>query len=233
MIRVMRVGIAGGHGKVGFELGRLLVGRGDQVVGLIRGANQAATLRDAGIEPAVCDLERASVADVAAALQECDAAVFAAGAGPGSGAARKDSMDRAGAARFAAAAEAAGVQRYLLISAMGLERAASAATDPVFQAYLRAKAASEADLRDRDLVWTILRPGRLTDEPGSGRVTLARPSLPAGAVSRADVASVVVALLDEPTRTGDVLELTSGGSDDLAVEDAVAKATDQDPSRPS
>src|SRR5215469_17840762 len=90
----MRVVIAGGHGKIALLLEHLLAGRGDQAVGLIRNPAQAADVRQAGAEAVVCDLEAASAGDVAAVLSGAAAVVFAAGAGPGSGAARKDSVDR-------------------------------------------------------------------------------------------------------------------------------------------
>lgn len=214
----MRVVIAGGHGKIALRLAKVLSARGDQPVGLIRNPDHEPDLRAAGAVPLVCDLEHAGLQEVAVCVEGADAAVFAAGAGPGSGAARKDTMDRAGAVLFAQAAERARVRRFLLVSAMGLDRAAP---DPVFAAYLRAKAASEADLRTRDLDWTILRPGRLTDDPGTGRVRLGPPSLARGAVSRQDVAQVLVALLDEPATAGLTLELVGG---DTPIGDAVAAA---------
>jgi uncharacterized protein YbjT (DUF2867 family) len=206
----VRVVIAGGHGKIALRLERILADRGDTPVGLVRNPAHADDVRAAGAEPVVCDLERASLDEVTEAVRGADAVVFAAGAGPGSGAARKDTMDRAGAALFAEAAERAGVRRYLLVSSMGADRADAPGTEPVFAAYLRAKAASEDDLRGRDLDWTILRPGRLTDEPATGRVRLAPPPVPPGAVPRADVAAVLVALLDRPDSHRRTLELVTG-----------------------
>ncbi|MDT0322931.1 NAD(P)H-binding protein [Streptomyces millisiae] len=207
----MRTVIAGGHGKIALRLERLLVARGDEAVGLIRNPEHAAELRALGAEPVVCDLESASVAEVARALEGADAAVFAAGAGPGSGAARKETMDRAGAVLFADAAELAGVRRFLVVSAIHADREPPPGTDPVFVAYLRAKAAADADISARTgrLAWTILRPGGLTDEPGTGRVTLAE-SAERGSISRDDVAAVLLALLDTPTTTGLRLDLVGG-----------------------
>jgi uncharacterized protein YbjT (DUF2867 family) len=214
----MRVVIAGGHGKIALRLARLLSARGDQPVGLIRNPDHESDLREAGAVPLVCDLEHAGLQEVAVCVEGGDAAVFAAGAGPGSGAARKDTMDRAGAVLLAEAAERVRLRRFLLVSAMGLDRTDQ---DSVFAAYLRAKAGSETDLHSRDLDWTILRPGRLTDEPGTGRVRLGPPPLPRGAVSRQDVAQVLVALLDEPATAGLTLELVGG---DIPIRDAVATA---------
>ncbi|WP_320068747.1 NAD(P)H-binding protein [Micromonospora sp. RTGN7] len=212
----MRVVIAGGHGKIAQLLHRELTGRGDTAVGLIRNPEHAPALRAAGAHPAVVDLEHADVDQVAAHLSGADAVVFAAGAGPGSGAARKDTVDRGAAALLADAAERTGTRRYLLISSMGVDTPPPA--DEVFAAYLRAKKAAEDDLTGRDLDWTILRPGRLTDDPPTGRITLARHTDP-GAVTRTDVARVLVALLYHPGSAGAVLELVGGNT---PIADAVA-----------
>jgi uncharacterized protein YbjT (DUF2867 family) len=217
----MRIVIAGGHGQIALRLERLLSGREDEVAGMIRRPEQAGDLLAAGAEPAVCDLESASAEDVEGYLDGADAAVFAAGAGPGSGAERKDTVDRQACSLFADAAEAAGVRRFLVISAMGADREPPEGTDPVFAAYLRAKGAADADVRARaGLDWTILRPGRLTDAPGTGRVNLAEAT-GRGDVTRDDVAAVLVALLDRPGTAGRTLELIGG---DVPVEEAVRKA---------
>src|SRR5688572_13170369 len=140
----MRVVIAGGHGKIALILERLLSGRGDSVVGLIRNPAQSSDLQKAGAEAVVADLEESTVDEVARNLQDADVVVFAAGAGPGSGAARKQTVDRDAAILLADAAEAAGVGRYLLISAMGADSsAADRGRDPVYTAYLRAKGAAD------------------------------------------------------------------------------------------
>ncbi|MGI5258558.1 NAD(P)H-binding protein [Streptomyces angustmyceticus] len=218
----MRIVIAGGHGQIALRLERLLAGRGDEVAGIVRRPEQAGDLLAAGAEPVVCDLESASVEDVARHMAGADAAVFAAGAGPGSGIERKETVDRGATRLFADAAEAAGVRRFLVISSMGTDREPPEGTDPVFAAYLRAKAAADADIRSRaGLDWTILRPGRLTDDPGTGRVTLA-DATGRSAVSRDDVAATLVALLDEPGTIGRTLELIGG---DVPVVDAVRAVT--------
>ncbi|WP_066931398.1 NAD(P)H-binding protein [Streptomyces sp. NBRC 110611] len=214
----MRIVIAGGHGQIALRLERLLAARGDEVAGVIRRTEQAGDVLAAGAEPVVCDLEAASVPDVARHLEGADAAVFAAGAGPGSGAARKDTVDRGAAALFADAAEAAGVRRFLVVSSMGADREPPAGTDPVFAAYLRAKGAADADVRARaGLDWTILRPGRLTDGTGTGLVRLAETT-GRDEVTRDDVAAVLVELLDEPGTIGRTLELIGG---DVPVPEAV------------
>ncbi len=214
----MRVVIAGGHGKIALLLERLLVQRGDQAVGLIRNRAHADEVSATGAVAAVADLEAVSVDEVAALLDGADAVVFAAGAGPGSGAARKDAVDRGASVLLADAAGRAGVRRFVQISGMGVDQPPAPGTDEVWAAYLVAKAAAEDDLRARDLDWTILRPGGLTDDAGTGRVRLAPPSLPRGQVPRADVAAVILGLLDAPATAGQTLDLISG---DTPIADAL------------
>lgn len=214
----MRIVIAGGHGKIALRLERLLRDRGDTVLGLIRDPGHLDDVEATGAEAAVCDLERADVEEVTAHLAGADAAVFAAGAGAGSGAPRKDTVDRAASVLLADAAERAGVPRFLQISSMGAGAPARPGTDEVWAAYVRAKGEAEEDLRRRELDWTILRPGGLTDDPGTGRVTLAEPPVPRGSVTRDDVAAVLVALLDSPATRHRTLELVGG---DTPVTEAV------------
>ena len=208
----MRVVIAGGHGKIALLLERLLAERGDQAVGLIRNPAHIADVHRAGAEAVVCDLEAASAEEVAVLLSRADAVVFAAGAGPGSGAPRKDSVDRAASVLLADAAERAGVRRFVQVSSMGAGQPPRPGSDEVWAAYITAKTAAEADLRARDLDWTILRPGGLTDAPATGRIRLAPPPLPRGKIPRADVAAVIVALLDDPGTRHQTLELVGGDS---------------------
>ena len=208
----MRVVIAGGHGKIALLLARLLAERGDQAVGLIRNPAHVPDVQKAGAEAVVCDLEAASTEDVTVLLPGADAVVFAAGAGPGSGVPRKDSVDRGAAVLMADAAERAGVPRFVQISSMGTGQPPRPGTDEVWAAYITAKTAAEDDLRARDLDWTILRPGRLTDAPPTGRIRLAPPPVPRDTVPRADVAAVIVALLDNPGTRHQTLELVGGDS---------------------
>ena len=214
----MHIVIAGGHGKIALILERLLAQRGDSVAGIIRKPAQAADLEAVGAEPLVVDLERSGVEEVAEHLRGADAVVFAAGAGPGSGAARKETVDRDSAILLADAAQAAGVDRYLMISSMAADPEATA-DDPVFEAYLRAKGAADEAVRARtDLYSTIVRPGLLTDDPGTGGVTIA-DSTGRGSVPREDVAAVLVAVLDEPRTGGMTFEIISG---ETPIEEAIA-----------
>ncbi|HEY0816558.1 MAG TPA: NAD(P)H-binding protein [Pseudonocardia sp.] len=216
----MHVVIAGGHGKIALLLAALLAGRGDIVTSLVRNPDHRADVMAAGASTAVLDLEAASVDDLAERLAGTDAVVFAAGAGPGSGAARKDTVDRAAAVLLADAAVEAGVSRYLLVSSTGVDAPPAPGTDEVWAAYLRAKKAAEEAISATTLEWTILRPGRLTDGAGSGRVLLAPPPVPPGDVTRADTAAVLAALLDTPASVGKILELRNG---DVEIAAAVAR----------
>jgi uncharacterized protein YbjT (DUF2867 family) len=206
----MRIVIAGGHGQIALRLERLLAARGYEVAGLVRRAEHADDLRAAGAEPVHCDLESASVEEVAGHLRGADAAVFAAGAGPGSGAARKDTVDRGAAVLFADAAVRAGVRRHLVVSSMGANPDHEG--DEVFDVYQRAKGEADAYVRGLDaLDWTILRPGQLTDDAGTGLVRL-EVSTGRGPIPRDDVAAVLAELLETPATAGLVLETISGST---------------------
>jgi uncharacterized protein YbjT (DUF2867 family) len=212
----MLVAIAGGHGKIALRLTRLLSQQGDQVRSLIRRAEHADDVRAAGGEPVICDLEAADEDEVAAAVRGAGAIVFAAGAGPGSGPERKWTMDHGGAVKLITAAGATGTRRYVIVSSMGADP--DAAGDDTFAVYLRAKGQADADLAASGLDHTIVRPGGLTDDPGTGRVALAA-NVERGTVPRDDVAAVLAAVLGEPATVGLTLELVSGG---VPVDEAVA-----------
>lgn len=218
----MHVVIAGGHGQIGLRLAALLAGRGDTVTGVIRNPDHRDDVERTGASALVLDLESASAADLAAGLAGADAVVFAAGAGPGSGTARKDSVDRAAAVLLADAAVLAGVRRYLLVSSPGVDAPPAPGTDEVWAAYLKAKKAAEDAIRATDLDWTILRPGALTNHPGTGRVLLTPPPVGRGSITRDDTAAVLVALLDAPQTAGAVLDLIEGDTDIASAAGALA-----------
>jgi nucleoside-diphosphate-sugar epimerase len=214
----MRVAIAGAHGQIAQRLTGLLVGRGDAVTGLVRNPEHVPELDRLGASAVVCDLEHAGVDAVSAALDGCDAAVFAAGAGPGSGAERKVTMDRDGAITLLQAARRAGVPRFVIVSSVGAESPPS--DDDVFSVYLRAKAQADAAVKASDRAWTVVRPGRLTDEPGTGGVRIDVEPFRAD-VTRDDVAAVLAAVLSEPRSAGAVLYVNGG---EQSVADALAHA---------
>jgi uncharacterized protein YbjT (DUF2867 family) len=203
----MNVAIAGAHGRIARRLARLLVARGDRVRGLFRNPEHAADLQADGSEPVVCDLETAGVEEIAAAIAGAEAVVFAAGAGPGSGAERKLTLDRDGAIKLLEAARAAQVEQYVMISSVGAESPPEG--DDVFSVYLRAKAEADRALAASDRTWTIVRPGFLQDDPGTGSVRIdtepCRREVP-----RDDVAAVLAAVLHEPRSAGLILYVSAG-----------------------
>jgi uncharacterized protein YbjT (DUF2867 family) len=212
------VAIAGGHGKVARRLARLLVARGDRVRGLIRNPAHADDLRSDGSEPVVCDLESAADEEVAAAIAGADAALFAAGAGPGSGAERKLTIDRDGAIKLLRACTRAGVPRYVVISSIGAESPPDG--DDTWSVYLRAKAEADAAVRSSDRDWTIVRPVFMNDEPGTGRLQIRTDPLD-GEVPRDDVAATLATVLHEPRTVHTTLYVATG---DAAIEQALESA---------
>jgi len=212
----VRVAIAGGHGQIARRLAKILSQRGDQAVALIRNPDHAEDIRQVGAEPVVVDLEHASEDEVAQAITGCDAVVFAAGAGPGSGSERKETMDYGGAVKLITAAKQAGVGRYVIVSSMGANP--DVAGDDTFSVYLRAKGRADDAVRASGLDVTVVRPGGLTNDPGTGRVRLGE-SLSSGQVPRDDVAAVIAAVLDSPNAISQTVDLISG---DTPVAEAVA-----------
>jgi uncharacterized protein YbjT (DUF2867 family) len=196
------------------RLSGLLVAQGDAVAGLIRNPDHATEVQSTGAEPVICDLERASVDEIAAAVSGTDAVVFAAGAGPGSGAERKLTMDRDGAIKLLDAT-ATERQRYLMVSAVGAESPPD--RDDVFGVYMRAKAEADAALSATDRDWTIVRPGGLTDDRASGRVRIDFSPF-RGEIPREDLAAVLAALLHDARATRRTLYVNRG---DESIEQAL------------
>lgn len=203
----MDVVVVGGHGKVGLRLLRLLAERGDGARGVIRNPDHASDLEAIGAAPVLCDVE-ADDADLAGAVAGADAVVFAAGAGPGSGRERKQTVDHAGAVKLIEAAKANGIARYVIVSSMGAGDPPPG--DEVFAVYLRAKAAADQALVASGLDYTIVRPGSLTDDPGTGRIEAAASLGRRGEIPRDDVAATLLAVLDEQSTVGKTFEILSG-----------------------
>jgi uncharacterized protein YbjT (DUF2867 family) len=212
----MDIVIAGGHGAIALHLTRLLHERGDRVRSLIRNPVHAGDVETVGATPVVCDLEHVDEDVVARATAGADAAVFAAGAGPGSGPERKWTVDYGGAVKLIAAAKANGTDRYVMVSSRGADP--DAPGDDTFAVYLRAKGKADAELRASGLAYTIVRPGRLTDDPGTGRVS-AGEHVADGRVSREDVAAVLAFTLHDPALAGVMFGVVEG---DTPIEQALA-----------
>jgi uncharacterized protein YbjT (DUF2867 family) len=202
----MDILVAGGHGQIALRLLKILADRGDQARGLIRRPDQAADLTAVGAVPVIGDLENDETLDTY--VRGADAVVFAAGAGPGSGAARKRTVDLGGAVKLADAAKSQGVRRYVIVSSIGADRPDSAGDS--MRAYLSAKAEADEYVRTSGLDWTIVRPGSLTDDPGTGLVRVSTKMGGRGPVPRDDVAAVLAVCLTTPATIGQTFELFGG-----------------------
>ena len=200
--------IAGGHGKIALRLARVLNARGDVVRSLIRNPGHEAGVHAAGAEPVLADMEKLD--DLSEFVDGADAVVFAAGAGPGSGPERKRTVDLGGAVKLLNAARRTGARRYLIVSSMGAGN--PAAGPDAMRPYLEAKSEADAAVSASDLDWTIVRPGGLTDDPGTGMVEAAASLGRRGSVTRDDVAAVLAACLDEPRTVRATFELLQGAT---------------------
>lgn len=217
----MDVVIAGGHGQIALRLERLLSAAGHRARAIIRNPEHAGDVEEAGGEPIVLDLEAlAGLSELTEAVQGADAVVFAAGAGPGSGPARKRTVDYGAAVKLIAASQAAGVDRYVMVSTLGVDRPSS--RGDAMRAYFEAKAEAEEALRASGLDFAILRPGSLTNDPGTGRVTAAEHLDTWGSIPRDDVAAVLMAILVEARAACQTIELISG---DTPIAEALAPLT--------
>jgi uncharacterized protein YbjT (DUF2867 family) len=204
----MDVVVAGGHGKIGQRTLRLLAARGDRARGIVRNPDHVADLEELGAEAIVCDMEQAEAAEIGPLIAGADTVVFAAGAGPGSGAARKRTVDYGAAVKLIEACRMNEIRRYLMVSALGANHPHRWSEE--MRPYWRAKADADTELEASRLDHTIVRPGSLTDDEGSGRVEVA-PSLDReGKVARDDVAAVLVACLDEPATIRLAFDLLQG-----------------------
>jgi uncharacterized protein YbjT (DUF2867 family) len=199
----MRVLVAGSHGKIGRRLVRRLAAAGHTPLALIRDPGQAEEMAALGGEPLVADL----TGDVSDAPKACEAIVFTAGAGPGSGPGPKQTIDRGGAEKLVDAAQRHGVRRYVMVSSIGAHDPAAGGD---LQPYLEAKQQADEHLRASGLDWTIVRPGSLTEEPGDGRVRVSTELGARGPVSRDDVAAVLHAVLERDELAGLTFELFDG-----------------------
>ena len=212
-----RIAVVGGHGQVAQHLLTALRGSEHIPVALVRREEQRAALEALGAEVRLLDIEAQDAAGFAAAFEGCEAVVFAAGGGADGDVERKRTVDLEGSLKSIAGAEKAGVRRFVQLSAIGVDNPVPEDTEPVWRAYVEAKRDADAALRDSDLDWTIIRPGRLTDDPATDAVRLA-PEVEPGEVTRADVGAVIAAVLDQPGTVGQQLDLVAGND---TVADAV------------
>jgi uncharacterized protein YbjT (DUF2867 family) len=215
-----RIAIVGGHGQVARHLTDHLRRGGHDVVALVRNDAYRPDLEARGAAVRLLDIERHGADEFGAAFDGCEAVVFAAGGGPDGNVARKRTVDLEGSLKSIEGARAAGISRFVQVSAIGVDEPLAADTGEVWRAYVEAKRDADAALRESELDWTIIRPGRLTDDPATGLVSLG-DSTPRGEVTRADVAAVLAAVLDTPESAGCQWDLVGGTT---PVADAVAAA---------
>ena len=215
-----RVAIVGGHGKIARLLIPLLVDAGHQPVALVRNPDYSAELEALGAEVGILDIEQEGADAFAEAFTGADAVVFAAGGGPDGNIGRKRTVDLGGSLKSIKGAQAAGVTRFLQISAIAVDQPVGDDASNVWKAYVEAKRDADIALRESDLDWTIIRPGGLTDDAPTGLVTLAE-TVDRAQIPRADVAAVIVAALDEPATINRQWELVSGQT---PIDDAIAGA---------
>ncbi len=214
----MDVVIAGGHGKIALRMLRLLAERGDTGRGLIRNPDHTSDLEAVGAQAIAFDLEQREAAELMPVIDGADAVVFAAGAGPGSGAARKRTVDYGAAVKLIEAAEAAGVRRYLIVSAIGANHPDSWSEE--MRPYYQAKAEADAQVEASSLDYSIVRPGGLTDDDGTGRIDVAADLGRSGQIARGDVAATLVGCLDEPATVRTSFDLLAG---DTPIVEALRK----------
>ena len=216
-----RIAVVGGHGKVALQLHPLLVAAGHRPVALVRNDGYRAELEALGADVRLLDIENAAIDDFAEAFGDCDAVVFSAGGGSDGNIERKWSVDLGGSLKSIDAAKVVGIRRFVQVSAIKVDVPVADDASPVWRAYVDAKRQADEALRASDLDWTILRPGALTDDAGTGRVTLAA-EVDRAPIPRADVAAVVVAVIDDDATIGGQWELVSGED---PITEALATAT--------
>lgn len=204
-----RIAVVGGHGQVAQHLLRTLRRTEHVPVALVRREEYREELEGLGAEVRLLDLEADDAGAFAAAFEGCDAVVFAAGGGADGDIERKRTVDLEGSLKSIEGARQAGIRRFVQVSAIGVDDPLPEDTEPVWRAYVEAKRDADAALRDSGLDWTIIRPGRLTDDPARDAVLLAE-EVERGEVSRADVAAVLAAVLDEPGSVRRQLDLVNG-----------------------
>jgi uncharacterized protein YbjT (DUF2867 family) len=205
------IAIVGGHGQVARHLIHDLRRSDQDPVALVRKEEYRAELEGKGAEVRILDIERQDADAFAAAFAGCAAVVFAAGGGPDGNIERKRTVDLEGSLKSIEGARLAGITRFVQVSAIGVDDPLPDDTGDVWRAYVEAKRDADAALRASGLDWTIIRPGRLTDDPATGLVDLGE-DVARGDVTRADVAAVVAAVLGARQTIGRQWALINGAT---------------------
>lgn len=215
----MKILVIGAHGRVGQRIVNQLNDNGDDVLAGLRDEKQFNTFTGAHITPTLLDIQQITVADLTQLMTGADAVVFSAGAG-GGGYDRTMLIDLDGAVKAMQATEQAGIKRFIMVSAMGTGSRATWA-DAIRPYYAAKFYADHWLINDTNLAYTILRPSTLSDEAGTGKITVnAQDKLEDGAktVSRDDVAKVAVVALHDDKTIKQIISFTGG---DTAIETAV------------
>ena len=211
----MRVLIAGANGKIGHHLVSQLAATEHTARAMVRDSAQTPTMQHLGAAEIVLgNLEE----DCSSALRGCGAVVFTAGSGPNTGPEKTIDVDQDGAIRLMDAAVSEGVRRFVIVSSM---RAEDPEQGPEkIRHYLHAKHNADEYLRNSGLTYTVVRPGPLTEEPGTGKVELSNKLDRTGDISREDVAAVLVAVLDAANTENQVFDVLAG---DTPIPEAIAR----------
>lgn len=211
----MKVLVAGANGQIGKQLVDKLKNSGEhKPVAMVRKQEQADSYAEAGVETVLANLED-PVDVLTEAVKGHDAIVFTAGSGGSTGDDKTLLIDLDGAVKVMEAAEAAGIKRFVMVSALQANNRGN--WNEKLKPYYVAKHYADRALIQSNLTYTIVRPGGLLNEPGTGKVSLGK-KLERGSVPREDVASVILAALSEEKTFNKAFDLVSG---DTPIEEAV------------
>lgn len=212
----MKILIIGANGQIGTRLSRKLKEAGHEPKAMVRKEGQVSQFEKEGIEAVLADLEK----DFSHAYKGVDAVAFTAGSGGNTPKSKTKVIDRDGAIKAIDEAEKAGVNRFVMVSALKANRDEESWSEAM-QHYYEAKSAADDNLRNSDLDYTILMPGRLTNDDGTGKVELAEfiDDIEGETITRDDVATVITEMIDSPKTFGKSLELLQGNT---PIEEAIS-----------
>ncbi|MFD2533296.1 SDR family oxidoreductase [Gracilimonas halophila] len=213
--RDMNVLVIGANGQIGRRLVHDLKDANHTPVAMVRKEEQVSQFKKEGIKTVLADLEE----DFSHAFKDMDAVVFTAGSDANTPKSQTDVIDRKGAIKAIDEAEEAGVNRFIMVSALKANRDEDLWSEAM-QHYYEAKSAADEHLRNTDLDYTVLMPGRLTNEPGTGKVELSNhiENIEGRTITRDDVAVVIAELIDSPATFGKSLDLLQG---ETSIENAI------------
>ena len=198
----MRVLVIGANGNTATRTIRRLAAGPHDPVAMIRDPDQRPKFDALGVPSVLADLEY----PIDHAVAGCDAVIFAAGSGGKTGKDKTVLVDHLGAIRSMVAAEVLGAKRYIMLSSINND---VNSTSPIAH-YHKAKAHADNHLRETGLDYTIVCPGGLTDEAGTGRVQVSADCGGRGLTSRENLADVLARCLDLDNTIGKCFSLLEG-----------------------